>query len=90
MKRLNLHGSTVRFPQQAEIVNKTKKGDNKKNNNSNNANTNNANNANENTEENKAEPVAYPTYEVLSWHYAQCVVRKWGTGDYKKFNNVEW
>ncbi|KAK3686146.1 hypothetical protein B0T22DRAFT_518675 [Podospora appendiculata] len=31
-----------------------------------------------------------PTFEVLSWHYAQCVVRKWGTTEYKEFTNVKW
>lgn len=33
---------------------------------------------------------AYPTYQVLGWHYAQCIVRVWGTAEYKQVANISW
>jgi len=31
-----------------------------------------------------------PPWEVLSWHYLQCVLRQWGHGDYRDFANITW
>ncbi|KAF1835856.1 hypothetical protein BDW02DRAFT_629268 [Decorospora gaudefroyi] len=31
-----------------------------------------------------------PPFEVLGWHYVQCVMRKWSTAAYMNYPNIRW
>ena len=31
-----------------------------------------------------------PPWEVISWHYLQCVLHAWGQSGYKGFTNIRW